>query len=87
MFVGRAQKQNLVSTRPLVACKQIGGKLTPDKVSKVFDPVNIGDCRCDQMACNVRVLVFEVAPLLEQFLRREKASSFNPAHRVIIDQL
>jgi len=43
MFICGADKHNLSAARTFVTGVKIGGQLRPDKVAKMFDPVDIGN--------------------------------------------
>ena len=49
MFVGGAEKQNLMPPSAQIARVEVGGQLRADEVSKVLDPVDVGDRGSDQM--------------------------------------
>ena len=43
VFIGGAEKQDLIASRPMVAGKKICRQLAAHKVAEVFDPVDIGN--------------------------------------------
>ena len=49
MFVSGAQKQHFEPASTQVACVKVGRQLRPHQIAQVFDPVDVGDSRCDQV--------------------------------------
>ena len=50
VFVGGTKKQNLMPAPAQVACVKVCGQLAAHQIAKVFDPVDIGNCGCNQVA-------------------------------------
>ena len=71
VLVGGAQEQHLVAARTLIAGIKVGGQLAADQVSEVFDPVDIGNGRGDQVTLHNGGLCMG-APRLAAPRRREK---------------
>ena len=52
VFVGRAEKEHFVAAAALVARENIGGQLGAHEIAEVFDPVDIGNGRGDEVPCH-----------------------------------
>ena len=47
-----------MATLAQVAGVEIGGKLGADEIAQMFDPVDVGDCRGDEVTCHLGSLCF-----------------------------
>jgi len=69
VFVGGAEKQNLVPAPPQVAGVEIGGQLAAHEISKVLDPVDIGNGRGDEVAGHTGILRLGCGRLTQPIVR------------------
>ena len=47
-----------MATLAQVAGVEIGGELGADEIAQMFDPVDVGDCRGDEVTCHLGSLCF-----------------------------
>ena len=58
VFVCGAEEEHLMATLAQVAGVEIGGELGADEIAQMFDPVDVGDCRGDEVTCHLGSLCF-----------------------------